>query len=170
MTLERVLLPVRGQDDGRIDRLIEGVLDVAKPADATVIIAHVIPNRDDWISSTVLATPGSNFPQVVSEGEYDDLLEHHSLEEEDVDDIVADQKTVQEIANRLAEAGVEYEIRGAVGKPGEALVTMAEELVVDRIIVGGRHRSPTDKIIFGSVAQTLLLEAPCPVTLIRDDI
>ena len=168
MPLERVLLPVREQDSDRIDQLTEAVLDVAVPADATVVVAHVIPNRSEWISSKVLSTPGSNFPQAFSESEYDDLLEHHSLEEEDVDDIVADQATVQAIAERLDEADVDYEIRGAVGEPGNALVTLAEELAADRVIVGGRHRSPTDKIIFGSVAQTLLLESPCPVTFVRD--
>lgn len=168
MTLERVLLPIREQDSDRIDRLTETVLGVAVPADATVVVAHVIPNRGEWMESTVFSTPGSNFPQVFSESEYDDLLEHHSLEEEDVDDIVADQATVQAIVERLDEAGVDYEVRGAVGEPGNALVALAEELAVDRVIVGGRHRSPTDKIIFGSVAQTLLLESPCPVTFVRD--
>ncbi|MGZ0747303.1 universal stress protein [Haloparvum sp. AD34] len=170
MTLERILLPVRGDDDERIDRLIEAVVDVASPAETTVTIAHVIPNRNEWISSSVLATPGSNFPQTFSESEYDELLDQHSLEEENLDDVVANQETVQTLADRLEEAGIGYEIRGAVGEPGEALVSMAGELNVDRVIVGGRHRSPTDKILFGSVAQTLLLEAPCPVTLIRDNV
>ena len=167
MTLERVLLPVREGDSDRIDRLIEAVLDIAVPADATVVVAHVIPNRSEWISSTVVSTPGSNYPQALSASEYDDLLEHHSLEEEDVDDIVVDQATVQAIVERLDEAGVDYEVRGAVGEPGDALVALAEELAADRVIVGGR-RPLTDKILFGSAAQTLLLESPCPVTFVRD--
>jgi nucleotide-binding universal stress UspA family protein len=64
---------------------------------------------------------------------------------------------------------VDYEIRGAVGDYSEQVVSVAEALEADLVLVGGRKRSPTGKAVFGSVAQEILLSAPCPVTFVRAD-
>jgi nucleotide-binding universal stress UspA family protein len=47
------------------------------------------------------------------------------------------------------------------------VVALAEELDADLVIVGGRTRSPAGKAVFGSTAQEILLESPCPVTFVR---
>ncbi|MDX1746824.1 MAG: universal stress protein, partial [Halobacteriales archaeon] len=59
--------------------------------------------------------------------------------------------------------------RGAVGERGETVVEIATEVGADRIVIGGRSRSPTGKAVFGSTAQEILLSAPCPVTFVRGD-
>ena len=50
---------------------------------------------------------------------------------------------------------------------GEDLVQLAEENKVDEIIIGVRRRSKVGKLIFGSTAQYVVLNAPCPVVTVR---
>jgi nucleotide-binding universal stress UspA family protein len=50
---------------------------------------------------------------------------------------------------------------------GEDLVQLAEDNKVDEIIIGVRRRSKVGKLIFGSTAQYVVLNAPCPVVTVR---
>ncbi len=50
---------------------------------------------------------------------------------------------------------------------GEDLVQIAGEHQVDEVIVGVRRRSKVGKIIFGSTAQYVVLNAPCPVVTVK---
>lgn len=52
-------------------------------------------------------------------------------------------------------------------EPGEDLVRYAEERQIDQIIVGIRKRSKVGKLVFGSTAQYVILEAPCPVLTVK---
>jgi nucleotide-binding universal stress UspA family protein len=52
-------------------------------------------------------------------------------------------------------------------EPGEDLVRYAEEHQIDQIIVGVRRRSKVGKLVFGSTAQYVILEAPCPVLSVK---
>lgn len=51
-------------------------------------------------------------------------------------------------------------------KPSEELLAMADEVDADRIVIGLRRHSRTERIIFGSVAQALLKRTTRPVTLV----
>ena len=50
---------------------------------------------------------------------------------------------------------------------GEDLVRLADERKADEIIIGVRRRSKVGKIIFGSTAQYVVLNAPCPVVTVK---
>ena len=50
---------------------------------------------------------------------------------------------------------------------GEDLVQLTAERQVDEVIVGVRRRSKVGKIIFGSTAQYVVLNAPCPVVTVK---
>ena len=51
--------------------------------------------------------------------------------------------------------------------PGEDLVQFAKEHKIDEIIIGIRRRSKVGKLLFGSTAQYVILEASCPVVAIK---
>jgi nucleotide-binding universal stress UspA family protein len=51
--------------------------------------------------------------------------------------------------------------------PDEDLVAYAKEQGIDEIAIGIRKRSKVGKLIFGSTAQYLILNAPCPVITVR---
>ncbi len=52
-------------------------------------------------------------------------------------------------------------------EPGEDLVRLAKEEQVDEIIVGVKRRSKVGKLVFGSTAQYVILNAPCPVATVK---
>lgn len=51
--------------------------------------------------------------------------------------------------------------------PGEDLVNFVRDNNIDEIIIGVRRRSKVGKLVFGSTAQYVILEAPCPVMSIK---
>jgi len=80
--------------------------------------------------------------------------------------------TVQTLESALEERGVPYTVRGRTvdgESVGEAIVGVAEDVGADLVVVGGRRRSPTGKAVFGSTAQDVMLDAPCPVTFVRNE-
>ncbi len=56
-------------------------------------------------------------------------------------------------------------IRGLA--PGEDIVSYAKEKQVDEIIIGIKNRSKVGKLVFGSTAQHIILEAHCPVLSVK---
>ena len=52
-------------------------------------------------------------------------------------------------------------------EPGEDIVKFAEEKNAEQIIIGVKRRSKVGKLLFGSNAQYVILNAPCPVLTIR---
>jgi nucleotide-binding universal stress UspA family protein len=50
---------------------------------------------------------------------------------------------------------------------GEDLVQFGQDNNIDEIIIGVRGRSKVGKMVFGSTAQYVILEAPCPVVAVK---
>ncbi|MEM3477235.1 MAG: universal stress protein [Archaeoglobaceae archaeon] len=75
-------------------------------------------------------------------------------------------KWAEEIARK---EGVEFETRLLVrGKePAEDIVEFADEINANMVIIGVRKRRPAGKIIFGSVAQDIILHASKPVVCVK---
>ncbi|MFZ1984568.1 MAG: universal stress protein [Desulfatitalea sp.] len=57
--------------------------------------------------------------------------------------------------------------RGFEDDKGEHLLAIAREHQVDEIIVGVKNRSKVGKVLLGSVAQFLILNADCPVVAVK---
>ena len=49
----------------------------------------------------------------------------------------------------------------------EDLIAVATELSAELIVIGLRRRTPVGKLILGSNAQRILLDAPCPVLAVK---
>ncbi|MGL4745548.1 MAG: universal stress protein [Dermatophilaceae bacterium] len=69
----------------------------------------------------------------------------------------------------LERDGVDVEVRQLVrGKePAEDLIAVADETDADLIVIGLRRRTPVGKLILGSNAQRILLDAPCAVLAVK---
>jgi len=69
---------------------------------------------------------------------------------------------IAELEERLAGLSVASRVRQAMGADvAEEILAAAAETDADVIVVGLRHRTPVGKLIMGSVAQQVLLDAPC---------
>ncbi|WP_313692779.1 universal stress protein [Halorarum halobium] len=71
--------------------------------------------------------------------------------------------SVRDAEEVLKAAGVDVSISEASGDPADAILELAEEDDADLVVVGGRKRSPAGKALFGSVTQTVILNAGRPV-------
>ena len=149
MALETVLLAVGPNDANRIDALASTVADIAGPAGADVVVAHVF--TDDEYDTVV------------------ERLEFEAVAETTPDEVAERHTTVRELVERFDGAGIQTRVRGSVGDHGDEIVSLAKDTGADLVVVGGRKRSPTGKAVFGSVAQEVMLSAPCPVTFVRGD-
>jgi nucleotide-binding universal stress UspA family protein len=150
MSLDTILLAVGPNDADRCERLGEEAIDIGAAADARVVLAHVFTDE-----------------------EYEEALDALEIdptgEEATPGGVARRHTTTRELAKMLEEAGMEYEFRGGVGEHGEEIVKIAKDVDADMVLVGGRKRSPAGKAVFGSTAQEVMLESPCPVTFVRAD-
>jgi nucleotide-binding universal stress UspA family protein len=84
---------------------------------------------------------------------------------------VALDEAMATIRAQLEAAGIGFETRQLVRgmDVAEDLIAVAEESGAEMIVIGLRRRSPVGKLILGSNAQTILLDAPCPVLAVKAD-
>ena len=75
------------------------------------------------------------------------------------------------IQGELDEVGIEHEVRQLVrgNEPAEDLIAVADEESAEFIVIGLRRRTPVGKLILGSNAQRILLDASCPVLAVKAD-
>ena len=94
---------------------------------------------------------------------------HRGGREFDDQDAVQSESQLEEVRSELRSAGVEFEVRQLVRglDPADDLVNVAAEVNADIIVIGLRRRSPVGKLILGSNAQRVLLDAPCPVLAVK---
>jgi nucleotide-binding universal stress UspA family protein len=87
----------------------------------------------------------------------------------DDEEAVAHERELEEVRAELDAEGIEHEVRPLVRgmDPAEDLIAVAKETSADFIVIGLRRRSPVGKLILGSNAQRILLEAPCPVLAVK---
>ena len=87
-----------------------------------------------------------------------------------VDDRFARQDEVERVRSRLATLGLSAELRQEVVRDvAESVVAAAIETGASLVVVGVRHRTPVGKALLGSVAQRVILDAPCPVLAVKPD-
>ena len=94
---------------------------------------------------------------------------HRGGRDFDREDALRSESELEEVRAELDEAGVEHEVRQLVRglDPAEDLLGIAEEVKADLIVIGLRRRSPVGKLILGSNAQRVLLDAACPVLAVK---
>ncbi|APX33991.1 hypothetical protein BH708_16170 [Brachybacterium sp. P6-10-X1] len=73
------------------------------------------------------------------------------------------------LREHVAEAGIDAEVRQITQAvtASESLIHTAEEISAEIVVIGLRQRTRTGKFLMGSVAQDVLLHAPCDVLALR---
>jgi nucleotide-binding universal stress UspA family protein len=65
------------------------------------------------------------------------------------------------------ETRAEYLLRGAPSGAGDAIVTCAQELAVELVVMGKHRQGFVDHLVAGSVAEKVIRRAPCPVLIVH---
>jgi nucleotide-binding universal stress UspA family protein len=100
------------------------------------------------------------------------LIVVHSSEggaSENVVDVRADYEELERIDAELTAEGIDHVVmefaRGST--PAEDVVSVANESKADLIVIGLRRRSLVGKLLLGSNAQDILMQADCPVLIVK---
>jgi nucleotide-binding universal stress UspA family protein len=67
----------------------------------------------------------------------------------------------------LARLSIEAESEVVVGPPADSIVSAARDRGVELVVVGTSNKSGIDRLLLGSVAATVVRDAPCPVLVVR---
>jgi nucleotide-binding universal stress UspA family protein len=77
------------------------------------------------------------------------------------------QKSVEELARPLVEAGLQVSPTVALGNPRHALPQTASEWRADLVIMGSHGRGAVGRLLVGSTTQAVLRHALCSVEIVR---
>ncbi len=101
-----------------------------------------------------------------------ELLVVHSMrggERDELEQVLSYREEFEQLETRLAEETIDHRLveyaRG--NSPAEDLLQAAEDEDADLIVIGIRHRSPVGKLVLGSNAQDILLNARCAVLAVK---
>ena len=99
------------------------------------------------------------------------ISSHRGGRDFDAEESARFEAELSRVQDMLEDRGLEHEVRQLVrgNDPAEDLISVADEEKADFIVIGLRRRSPVGKLILGSNAQRILLDAGCPVLAVKAD-
>jgi nucleotide-binding universal stress UspA family protein len=132
---------------------------------ATVVVGYVPKPEGDAALTTAISEAKLRGAKLVV------VNSHRGGAEFDGDAAIKTEHDMEAVKARLDEAGVSYDLRQLVRgfEPAEDLISIAEANAAELIVIGLRRRSPVGKLILGSNAQRILLDAHCPVLAVKAD-
>ncbi len=99
------------------------------------------------------------------------ISSHRGGKDFDPEESAQFESELERVGQLLEAKGLDHEVRQLVrgNDPAEDLISVAQEENADFIVIGLRRRSPVGKLILGSNAQRILLDASCPVLAVKAD-
>ena len=124
-------------------------IDMAKKLDADVLALSVISRKR---------------LEVFALDHHDDIIGY-----EDENSVLSSEahNAVDYAADRACERDVRLTKRVMRGYPADEIMKIAKEENFDLIVVGNIGRSGIERVLLGSVTDTVVRHAPCPVLVVR---
>lgn len=127
------------------EKVADYAKSLAKPLDAEIVCIHVVP------SGTIYADFG---------------IPMNSMETFCTTMITEGEKTLADFAERhFSDVGFKGKV--TCGDFSEEILNCAKQEQADLIVMGTHGRKGMDRLLFGSVAEKVLRQAPCPVVAVR---
>ena len=129
----------------------------------TVVVGYVPKPEGDAALATAISEAKLRGSKLVV------VNSHRGGHEYDADAARQSETDMGKVRTLLDESGLTYDIRQLVRgfEPAEDLISIAEANNAELLVIGLRRRSPVGKLILGSNAQRVLLDAPCPVLAVK---
>ena len=140
---KRVLVALDGSISS--EAMLRFVLEIAGPLDMTVLLLRVVEPLTPTIADDI----------------YRPTLEDIEVRRRDAEEYLAP------IAAALRARGVDTAWEVRQGRPAEEILAAAAESGVDLIAMATHGRTGLGRLLFGSVAETVLRRASVPVFLMR---
>jgi nucleotide-binding universal stress UspA family protein len=142
----RILLAIDGSEHSA--RTVEEIASRPWPSNSTVRVLSVV-------EQVATAVPVAVFSAANLETEMDQLTR------------AAEEMTTR-FANWLCSSGLTAESRVRTGDPKSVIIEEAKEWGGDLIVVGSHGQSGIKRWLLGSVAQSVVSQAPCSVHVVRE--
>jgi len=141
----------------RVDPQASGPLKVLLPIDGSSRVLRALPRVGALASAlgaTVTVVRVMELPSLVVQSTI--AAQRRDIERE-----------IEEHVAALAAAGIDAEGKILEGYPARAIVNFARETDSELVIVPTHDRSEAGRVVFGSVADHLIHDLPCPIALVR---
>jgi nucleotide-binding universal stress UspA family protein len=136
------------------ERAVVRAGELAKAFDARVVVAWVAPPpfETGYADSAAFGlAPLTTYPSPSLEAAEDELWREHR----------------DRVTALLADQGVRFDLERSLGNPADELVDLAEELHADLIVVGKREAGFIERLLGGSVSQSVARHAHCDVLVVH---
>jgi nucleotide-binding universal stress UspA family protein len=138
------------------ERVLEHAEALAGAFHSTITLIRATVSADTLMAET--ASPGN------SAGEVGMMVDPTPILEADRADAT---EYLDSVAQRLRQVGVTVNTDRPEGPAAEQIVARATALGVTLILMTTHGRSGLGRLVFGSVADSVLRHAPCPVLIVR---
>ncbi|MBV9455368.1 MAG: universal stress protein [Rubrobacter sp.] len=135
---------------------MQTAVQLSKGLDLALHVINVAPVQSAYAAQGTLNILDLVDPEL--EGRLRERAEHRARE------------TLDEQVQKIKDTGGKVaETHPKVGRPDVEIVRLAEELEAGLIIVGSRGSGPFKRDALGSVSESVVRHAPCPVLVVRAD-
>ncbi len=142
--IKKILFPV--DFTTATDKILPFVKDMVKVFNAKLYIMHVIRSPEEFAGFEMGPAWYATFEKELKEGAEKSMRRLVSEQLEDLEDV---------------ETNIE------IGDIADTIIGFVNDNDVDMIIIGTHGRKGLEKVMFGSVAEGVIKDAPCPVLTIN---
>lgn len=158
------------------DPVVSVGYDLANAYGDELVVMHVMPEEvfegrreddTDRRSLSVALAPGVDYSRSheVEHGT-SSSDSRYTIDEHGEPDAAA---VARAVVDRTLDDHADISVQGRVGEPTQEIIAEADRRDARYLVVGGRKRSPVGKAVFGSITQSLLLNAERPIMTVMSE-
>ena len=164
MNVTKILVPI--DYSGQSDRALQWGASLAEKYGARLLLLHVIPQASEDLSEPSAERTDPLLPFTLDNPAV--YRAPSALEEVMTVDLVEKaENDLRDLAVATLNDRVSVSPTVGVGEPAKEIVRLARDEAVDLIVMGTHGRSGLRHVLLGSVAETVMHTAPCPVFTVK---
>ena len=177
MNVNKILVPIDSSEHSTL--ALQWGSSLAQKYGAQLLLLHVIPKAVEEVPThgsraylhVYPPVEGTTLPYFSYEEELRQVLDARSRSSPP-ETVLIDyvEKTETELADlirsHLTDPG-SATVKVTVGKPAEEILQVARDEAVDLIVMGTHGRTGLRHVLLGSIAETVVRTAPCPVFTVK---